>query len=930
MFLRFISKSIRLKLVLASVIIELIMLTILLGNGLRIINTTIDQQSTIRTNSITPLLDSALSIPLFERDSATLSELLKKLVHTDNSEFTYINVFDDHNNLYASANPENTPLPDSENNKPEVVNISAPLTLAGEIVGNVEYGLSIQSLYESKAILLNQSLLIALIEIILTILLLGLTSYFLTRHIAVLIRGAEAITSGRYDVNIPIKTHDEAGLLANGFNIMASAVQSRITELSETSHALSIKTAEFESIYNSIADGIIFVDIDRVCVDVNPATLSMFGYPRETFINKKLDFLYLIQDEYDYQGQLRFAKDAPDRSDAFEASYVRSDGSIFIGELLAARVRDEKGEVSGFIGILRDISERKKNELELMEAKERALVTLESIGDAVITTDEKGLVQYLNPVAETLTGWSTDEAHNRSLPEVYDIYNEKTNQPVENPVIRCLRENSIIGLESHTVLIDKNGKKFAIEDSAAPIRDRQGKIVGVILVFHDVSHARTMADQLSWQASHDSLTGLINRLEFEARLDKILVKENKNSQHALLYMDLDQFKVVNDTCGHIAGDELLKQLSTLFQKHIRDNDTLARLGGDEFGILLENCPLDHAQKIAENVIGDLNQYRFSWHDKSFPMGVSIGLVPFNNSDNETISTLMSTADVACYAAKDAGRNRIHIYKADDDELVQRHGEMQWVSQIQLALETDEFELYCQPIISTSGQQDEPHHYEILIRMRNIKGEIISPMSFLPAAERYNLMPEIDRWVITHVMEQIKSFPLAHGTMIAINLSGNSLSDKKFLNFVIDQLQDNLINAHQLCFEITETSAISNLSHVTSFISTLQKLGCQFSLDDFGSGLSSFTYLKNLNVDYLKIDGSFVKDMINDPIDRAMVEAINQIGHIMKIKTIAEFVEDKETCEMVTDMGIDYAQGYYFSKPFEFSKLKSITGKLIER
>lgn len=927
MFLRFIRKSLRLKLILASVIVEIIMLTLLLGNSIRIINSTIDQQSQIRTESINPLIDSALSIPLFERDTATLYELLEKLIKTENSEFIYIKVYDELNQLYADLiRIKNSTSIDSDAEE-HVLHISSPLTLAGERIGKVEYGLSISSLYASKYSLIKQSLIIAFIEIVLTILLLGFTSFFLTRHISVLVKGAEDITSGQYNINIPVHTPDEVGLLANGFNIMANAVQERIRELSESSHALSIKTAEFKSIFNSIADGVIFVNTNRVCVSVNPAMLHMFGYPLEKFLNHKLDFIYQNPEEYDNQNAIRFAKDSPDRNDSFEANYVREDGSVFIGELLASRVRDDEGNILGFIGILRDIDERKQNEFELMEAKEKALVTLESIGDAVITTDEKGMVQYLNPVAEKLTGWKTSEALNQPLPKVFNIFNEETNQPVENPVIKVLRDNTIIGLANHTVLINKEGIRYAIEDSAAPIRDKLGNILGVILVFHDVSHARKMADQLSWQASHDSLTGLINRLEFEVRLDRLLSSDD-DSEHALVYLDLDQFKVVNDTCGHVAGDELLKQLASLFLKHIRGNDTLARLGGDEFGILLENCPAKRAYEISDIIIKDLEQFRFAWHDKAFSTGASIGLVPFHSNNNETISTLMSTADVACYAAKDAGRNRIHVYKQNDQELVQRHGEMQWVSQIQLALEKDWFVLYCQPIVSTSTEHNEPHHYEILIRMRNTQGQLISPMSFLPAAERYNLMPEVDRWIITHVIKQIQKHPLPEGTMIAINLSGNSLSDHKFLDFVIDQLQNKKIDACQFCFEITETAAIINLSHVTAFISTLRKLGCKFSLDDFGSGLSSFTYLKNLNVDYLKIDGAFVRDMNNDLIDKSMVEAINQIGHVMSIKTIAEFVEDKKTFEVLQEMGIDYAQGYYFSKPFAFEKLKSISSQLI--
>ena len=360
-----IRKSLRLKLVLASVIVEIVMLTLLLANSLRIVNSSIDHQAVIKKQSITPLLDSALSIPLFERDSATLYELLQKLTRNKNSEFSYIVVYDDHDNIFAEIKNN---IPDGESREStdeKILHISAPLTIANEKIGSVKYGLSIQALYDSKSTLLNQGLIIAVFEIILTIILLGLTSYFLTRHITVLLKSAEEIASGNYNIDIPVRTQDEIGLLANEFSIMASAIQNRIQELSDTSNALSIKTAEFESIFNSIADGVIFVNTERVCVSVNPAIVKMFGYPLEKFLNKRLDFLYLYKYEYDEQGAIRFAKDSPDRNDSFEASYVRSDGSVFTGELLASRVNDENGRKLGFVGILRDITERKTQEEQL-------------------------------------------------------------------------------------------------------------------------------------------------------------------------------------------------------------------------------------------------------------------------------------------------------------------------------------------------------------------------------------------------------------------------------------------------------------------------------------------------------------------------------------------------------------------------------------
>ena len=916
----FIRKSLRLKLILASVLVELIMLSLLLGNSIRIIDNTIAQESLARTEAASLLLDSALSIPLFERDSATLNELLVKLIQSSNSDFTYIKVYDEHGRIYAQIK---NPIWNSINSKKQsasISQVSSDIKVSGEIIGSFDYGLSIKALTESRESLFQQGLLIALIEIIFTTILLGTIGYLLTRHVGTLLQAVQQVSSGSYDAKVPVKTKDEIGLLADGFNQMSKSIQHRIVEITETSQALATKTAEFESVFNSITDGIVFLDPNGTCISVNPAMLNLFGYSQDKLIGNKLNFLYANADDFESREKLNDGIDLPDANESYELMLQRFDGACFTGEVSESKVRDNEGNHIGFIAILRDISVRKQFEQDLMEAKEKAQVTLSSIGDAVITTDEKGLVQYLNPVAEDLTGWKTLESINRPLPEVFNIRNEITKNPVENPVERCLRENIIVGLANHTELVSRDGKIFAIEDSAAPIRDNQGEILGVILVFHDVSKARSLTNQISWHASHDTLTGLINRYEFEIRLDKILEDTSTEAQHAIFYIDLDQFKVVNDTSGHIAGDELLKQLSQLFQRHIRDRDTLARLGGDEFGVLLENCPADQARKIAEEIISDLKGFRFLWKDQIFVTGASIGMVPFKNDNNESISSLMSSADLACYAAKDAGRNRVHVYQLDDKQLVQRHGEMQWVAKIQAALENNLFELYCQPIVSPTKQTKSADHYEILIRMRDEDDQLILPLTFLPAAERYNLMPDIDRWVITNVIAQLNQFSPKIDSMIAINLSGKSLSDENFLDFVIRIFDEELIPAEQICFEITETAAITNLSRVTRFIAALQKHGCQFSLDDFGSGLSSFQYLKNLNVNFLKIDGAFVQDMAEDRVDRSMVESINQIGHVMSIKTIAEYVETQQTQDMLTEIGVDYLQGFHISKPFPFKDL----------
>ncbi|HUX91061.1 MAG TPA: EAL domain-containing protein [Gallionellaceae bacterium] len=566
------------------------------------------------------------------------------------------------------------------------------------------------------------------------------------------------------------------------------------------------------------------------------------------------------------------------------------------------------------LALKQNSSERDLAEAALYTEKERALVTLQSIGDAVITTDIEGRVEFLNPVAETLTGWSNGEAMGQDLPQVFNIISEKTRLPLENPVDKALFYNGIVGMANHTILIRRDLHEVHIEDSAAPIRDRAGHILGVVLVFHDVGEKRKLSNQLSFQATHDALTGLINRSEFEHQLEELLDgASSQHTEHALLYLDLDQFKVVNDTCGHSAGDELLRQLTARIQCRVRESDTFARLGGDEFGILLENCPLDQAIHLANVLLNEVGAFHFSWLDKSFSVGVSIGLVAINDSSGNS-ARVLSAADTACYAAKDKGRNRVQVYSPDDLEMAQRHGEMHWVARIVKAFEDERFHLHYQPIvplqIKTAGQAQ---HFEILLRMEDEDHELIPPGAFIPAAERYNMMVEIDRWVVKNVF----SWLLANAereVICAINLSGQSVNDERFLAFLIDQIKVRGVTPHKLCFEITETAAISNLTKASNFIKTVKSLGCSFSLDDFGSGMSSFSYLKNLPVDYLKIDGSFVRDMLNDPIDCAMVESINHIGHVMGIKTIAEFVENQAIKEKLLAIGVDYAQGYSIAKP----------------
>ncbi|MEO8629665.1 MAG: EAL domain-containing protein [Betaproteobacteria bacterium] len=584
-------------------------------------------------------------------------------------------------------------------------------------------------------------------------------------------------------------------------------------------------------------------------------------------------------------------------------------------------VRDANGRAVRMAGSLSDVTDRKRAEAELYAEKERAQVTLQSIGDAVITTDTNGLIEYFNPVAETLTGWSMAQVQGLPLSTFVHIIDESTRTRTPDPIDMVMRDGRTLDIATNLLLVRRDGKEVPVDESTAPIRDHSSRIAGVVIVLRNVSRERQYAAKLSYQASHDALTGLINRREFEQRMRRALASaSDMQRQHAVMYLDLDQFKVVNDTCGHAAGDELMRLISATLQKQLREDDTLARLGGDEFGVLIENCSPENAVRIAEELRECVSEFPFACQSRSFSVGVSIGLVCVEGS-LFTLSDILSAADAACYMAKEKGRNRVHIYHRNDMELSTRHGEMEWVGRIRNALDQDRFCLYAQEIVAVGQAHSDGLHIELLIRMIDEQGKLVPPMAFIPAAERYNLMPAIDRWVIRTAFSTLARMRASRSAQAietcAINLSGASLGDERALAFVIEQFEEFGIPKSMVCFEITETAAIGNLAKATEFITELKLLGCKFSLDDFGAGMSSFTYLKHLPVDYLKIDGCFVKDMLNDPIDRAMVEAINQIGHVMGKLTIAEFVENGDTLVLLRELGVDFAQGYGIAKPAPF-------------
>jgi len=570
-----------------------------------------------------------------------------------------------------------------------------------------------------------------------------------------------------------------------------------------------------------------------------------------------------------------------------------------------------------YVSVCEDITARKNAERDLFLERQKAKITLQSIGDAVITTDKDGFIEYLNPIAESMTGWTLNEAMGKEFTDVVQLLDSQSNNYVENPVHRCLQNGEFVELNDNIMLVSKDLRRRPVHQNITPRKNPDGSIEGVVLVFRDVAELRQLQNEMKFQATHDDLTNLNNRRAFQSLLSTILNDHTRSQKSMLLYLDLDQFKIINDTCGHQAGDELLKHVAILFAKSLRSTDSVARLGGDEFAILLrQNCQLNDAMAIASKIIDSINRMHFEWDGRQFQVGVSIGIVSVSDNIKE-ITEALSMADSACYMAKEKGRNRYYVYSTDDQNLKRREVEMYYMQAIKYALVNNKFALYLQPIMSLSGDVPKVSHREVLLRMYNKVDELVSPGAFIPAAERYQLMSQIDRWVIKNTLFQLtQDKTLVNGDeKVAINISGQSLADSSFVDYVTQVINQFATNPKKLVFEITETSAIENFDLAKHFINHLRAIGCQMSLDDFGSGMSSFTYLKKLSVDYLKIDGSLIEDIAHREDDRALVNAINNMGKTLGVTTVAEFVKNESVLNEVKHLGIAMAQGYVFAEPY---------------
>ena len=575
-------------------------------------------------------------------------------------------------------------------------------------------------------------------------------------------------------------------------------------------------------------------------------------------------------------------------------------------------VKDVNGKVTSVNGYLLDITDRKQAEQLFFEEKERALVTLHSIGDGVITTDNSNCVTYMNPVAEIMTDSSLNEAKGKLLENVFRALDQSTGRPIQN-----LRQHwQTRSEEMHSVRL-KSNKDVAY--SMATIKDAEQQSIGSVVVLRDATRILALTRKLAYYASHDALTDTLNRREFERCLELALKSASQHKvTHVLLYIDIDQFKIVNDTCGHRAGDHLLQRISDLLAQNIRSGDVIARLGGDEFAILLHRCSLDQAKVIAEKLRRATHTARLAWENQIFDIGISVGAVEIDQH-SDSVSAVMSAADMACYTAKDLGKDRVHVYKKSDAELNARRRELHWVTHLNQALKQNRLALYQQEIVPVSAAAEEKKRIEILLRLFDEDGQLVPANTFLPAVERYGLANTIDRWVVKECFSTIARGEVTDNTVYAISVSGPSLSQTDFLDYIESQFAEHSIQGSQVCFQISEKTAVSYFRDVRQFVDELKALSCSFALDDFGSGLSTFAYLKDLAVDFLKIDGSFIQDIVDDDVDRALVTAIKDVAHVMLIDTIAKQVANQTVLDTVRRIGIDYMQGSFVSEPEPFGR-----------
>jgi diguanylate cyclase (GGDEF)-like protein/PAS domain S-box-containing protein len=647
----------------------------------------------------------------------------------------------------------------------------------------------------------------------------------------------------------------------------------------------------------------------------NSAAGELFGVDPETLIGKPITDLMRPAYRAGMRKHVGAAADDSGPLAPFEVQLISNDEQGLWAELHSRRIMF--GGEPVFLTVARDITHRKSLETSLGRSKLQARITLESIGEGVITTDRNGTIDYMNEAAEQLIGGTRSAGIGKRLLDLLSLVDEIDRSSLGDPVAKCLSERRRVNLGRRAFLLSKQSERaFSTELTASPIRGPDGQVAGCVVIFHDVSELRGLAREMSYQASHDALTGLVNRAEFERRLEAALDSaRGEGVGHVVCYLDLDRFKIVNDTGGHIAGDNLLREIASLLKQRVRDSDTVARVGGDEFAMLLAGCPLDKARQIAEDVVQSVAGHQFAWQDRAFDVGVSVGLVEVGK-DSGSAEGVLGAADSACYVAKQQGRGRTHVYSTRDEITARERGEIQWLQRLQRALKENGFELYVQPIVAMGGRNRSGPAAEVLLRMRDESGTVILPMHFLASAERYQLMSHIDRWVVQTTLSAIAGGAphLPAGRTCNINLSAQTLGDDDFLEFVVDVLDHTGVSPDRICFEVRESAVVGQLDQAQRFINVLHGIGCRFALDNFGSGIGSFANLKNLSLDYLKIDGIYTRNLETDSVNREMIAAMVKLARTLDFQVVAEQVEDQAAFEALRELGVDFVQGYAVERP----------------
>ncbi len=705
-----------------------------------------------------------------------------------------------------------------------------------------------------------------------------------------------------------------------GLGRLGSAVNKLLESLEQRGARLLDREQLFQRLVETVHDAVL-VHRDRILF-ANARFLALLNLSAEEVVGRPLTEFVAPEYAELVASNLKRRLAGEPAAERYEIELVGAHAQVTRVEL-SSTVIDSAGEPALLLTALEMLPEPGA---VAVPARPRAMVTLDAMGESVITVDADGRIDYINHAAEILLSQRFDQVMGRSFSDVASLVDETDRRSLGDPVRKALATGGRVTMGRRAVLVPVNaGPERSVEISVTPLRFDGKDIVGLVLVLHDTSELRGLTRQMTYQASHDALTGLVNRREFERRLQEAMDSaQTGNVGHALCYLDLDRFKVVNDTCGHTAGDNMLREVASLIKEAVRDSDTVGRIGGDEFALLLVGCPLEKARQIADDVVRSINDYRFVWKDKIFNIGVSIGLVEIGH-DGGAIEDIMNSADSACYVAKKQGGLHVHVYSAREEASARHSGEIHWLQKLQGALRDNKFELYYQPIVHARADGLRGPALEVFVRLEGEKGQPGSPPAdFIRAAERYRLMPHIDRWVVQTVLSALGrgGMRLPPGRSVAINIAGQTLGDSDFLEFVVECFDHTGANPSDICFEVTESSVVANLDHAHRFLAVLHGMGCEFALDDFGSGLSSFSTLRTLPMDYLKIDGSFINNLAGDSVNQAMVAAMIELSRSLNFRIVAEQVEDQQSLDTVTHMGIDFVQGFVVGRPQPLSVVPS--------